>query len=231
MAQRSSTARPAVVALFGGIAVLLVLFTLGIKARALLVVGLLVLAPGFWWRWKTREFRRGIRALRRGEAELSREHFRGFLGAVEHHSGFLRYQPFFNLGRPYDYVAAAHNNLGALALQSGDRVTARREFEAAIGRRTGFAPAYYGRAAVSLLDGDLEDAESAARAGLVFEPRYRPCAILVALCQAERGDRSAAEASLAGLSKPMNWNEAPILWAKMYHLWGEPDRAAKWEAA
>ena len=228
MAQRSPT-RPAVVALMTGIALLLLALTLGVRARLLLVLGLLVLAPGLWWRWKTGRFRQGVRALRRGEQEAAAERFREFLGQVETDDGFLRYQPFFNLGRPYDYVAASHNNLGALALQAGDRAGARRELEAALDRPGAFAPAYYGSAALSLLEGDLEIAESTARAGLEADPRYRPCGILLGLCLAERGDRSGAEAALAGLKKPLSWDEASSLWASMYRFWGESERAARWK--
>lgn len=228
MAQRSPT-RSAVIALMTGVALLLLALTLGVRARLLVVLGLLVLAPGLWWRWKTRRFRQGVRALRRGEREAAAERFREFLEQIETDDGFLRYQPFFNLGRPYDYVAAGHNNLGALALQAGDRAGARRELEAAVARPGAFAPAYYGRAALSLLEGDLEMAERTARAGLEADPRYRPCGILLALCLAERGERAGAETTLASLKKPLSWDEARSLWAGMYRLWGESERAAKWK--
>jgi tetratricopeptide (TPR) repeat protein len=193
------------------------------------LLGGLILAPGLWWRWRTREFRRGMRALRRGDLEASRARFEVFLEDVEQGGRFLRYQPFFNLGRPYDYVAAARNNLGVIALRSGDRAGAVRAFDSAAERAPNFAPAHYGRAAVRLLAGDLEGAESAAREGLRGQPGHRPCAILAALCRAERGDRAGAEELLGGLRKPVDWDRARAFWAKLYRFWGEDEAAARWE--
>ncbi len=229
MHARSSPARPAVTALVVGLGIVLALFALGFGARLLVFLGLLVLGPGFWWRWKTREFRQGVREMRRGHGDIAASHFRRFIEMAEINGSFLRYQPFFNLGRPYHYVAAAHNNLGVLALHSGDRETACADFTAATARSPVFAPAHYGHAAVLLLDGDLDHAERAARAGLDAEPGHRPCAVLLALCHAERSDRSAAEAVLRELRKPLSFDQGRSHWAKMYQFWGAPDRATKWE--
>ncbi len=225
----TSSSRSAVTALLIGIGALILMLTLGVGAQLLAALGLIVLAPGFWWRHKTREFRSGVRYLRRGDGENAENHFRSFLLTAAREGGFLRYQAFFNLGRPYDYVAAAHNNLGALALQAGDRSTARREFDAAIALGTAFAPAYFGRAGVNLLEGDLGAAEEDAGAGLSAEPRYRPCSILLALIRAERGDSVGAEEVLAGLRTPISLDDARLLWAEMYDQWKAKDRAAKWE--
>lgn len=229
MDARSSAARSAVTALVVGLGILLALFALGLGARLLLFLGLLVLGPGLWWRWKTREFRQGVKEMRRGSRGAAASHFRRFIEMAETNGSFLRYQPFFNLGRPYDYVAAAHNNLGVLALHSGDRERARADFKAAIARSPVFAPAHYGHAAVTLLDGDLDAAERAARAGLDAEPGHRPCAVLLALCHAERGDLTAAEAVLGELRKPLSIEQARAHWAKMYRFWGATAQAERWE--
>lgn len=225
----SSTTRTTVYALILGVGALVILLTVGVRAPGLVALGLLVVGPGLWWRWRTREFRRGVRALRRGDGREAAARFQRFLEDVRRDGGFLRYQPFFNLGRPYDYVAAAHNNLGALSLREGDRTAARRHFEAALDRPGRFPPARYGRAALNLLESNLEEAESDARAGLEADPRHRPSRILLALILAEADDRQSAEEALAGLRKPLDWDEARDLWSKMYRYWQAEARAARWE--
>lgn len=227
MSEAGGTRAP-VIALILGVGVLVVLLALGVQASGLVLLGAMVVAPGLWWRWRTREFRRGVRALRRGNGGEAAVHFRAFLEDVRRDDSFLRYQPFFNLGRPYDYVAAAHNNLGALSLQEGDSAKARRHFDAALERPGRFPPACYGRAAVNLLESKLEQAELDARAGLDADPKHRPSRILLALILAERGDRGAAEEVLAGLRKPLDWDNARSLWSKMYRFWNEEQRAARW---
>lgn len=222
-------ARTAVIALFIGVGLILLAFTLGLGPGALIVAGALLLGPTLWWRWKTREFRRGVRAMRRGQPDVARTEFRAFLDRVRSANGFLRYQPLFNLGRRYDYVSAAHNNLGVLALQAGDRETAAREFRAALDRARDFAPACYGLAAVRLLEGEHGAAEAAARQGLETNPGHRPCAIIAALARAERDDREGAEEILADLSKPIEWERARTLWSSMYRFWGEEARARRWD--
>lgn len=211
-----------------GLGALLLAYALGLGAGVLLVLGALLLGPTLWWRWKTREFRRGMRALRRGQRREAESWFDLFLQRTERDGGFLRYQPVFNLGRPYDYRAAAHNNLGVLHLRAGKRDAARREFDRALASSPRFAPACYGRGALHLLEGDLAAAEASAREGLRAEPGHRPCSVLAALCRAELGDREGAEALLASLRKPIDWESARHLWAQMYSFWGAEDRSGRW---
>lgn len=227
----SSMARPAMTALVIGLAIVLALFAFGLGPGVLLILGALVLGPSLWWRWKTREFRRAVRALRANRPDTARAGFQTFIERVARDDGFLRYQPFFNLGRPYDYVAAAHSNLGVLALRIGDRSEAERAFETALTRSPGFAEAHYGQAAARLLGDRPAEAEQAALAGLASQPGHRPCAILAALCRAEQGDREGAKELLSGLRKPLGWDAAVALWAKMYRFWGADGRAARWENA
>ncbi len=228
MSPTVGSTRYAVLAFLIGLGVLLVLLSLGVRPGFIVAVAGLALAPGLWWRWRTREFRHGVRALRKGRTDAARDHFQRFLADAEADDRFLRWQPFFNLGRPYDYVAGAHNNLGVLALRRGDREEARARFRTTLDRAPGFVQGHYGMAASRLIEGDLDAATEAARAGLGVEPGNRPCAILLALCHAERGDRAAAEEVLDGLTKPISWEDARSMWAKMYRFWRADERAERW---
>ena len=90
----------------------------------LAVLAVAALAPGRWWRWRTRRFRRGVRALEDGRPADAREELEAFLADVEGDRFFRRIQPVFNLGRRYSYRAAALSNLGLADLAEYGKLTA-----------------------------------------------------------------------------------------------------------
>ena len=113
------------------------------------VVGILLLLflPGRWWRWKTRRFHRGLRALKSGDSVTARSAFERFLTEMERDPRFERWQPVFNLGRRYSYPGAAHANIGVTWLHEGEPAKALRHFETASRLDASSAQAAFGEAA------------------------------------------------------------------------------------
>lgn len=160
-----------------------------------LVVAVLasLLLPGRWWRWRTRRFRRGVKALRRGETARAREELERFLAEVEDDARFQRFQPWFNLGRRYPYIAAARSNLGIAALRRGEHETATAAFERALEAEPGFVQALYGLGVARWRRGRLVEAEGSALEALAANGSYVPARVLLAAIRRERGDRSGFE--------------------------------------
>jgi len=165
------------------------------------VVGLVLLlfVPGRWWRWRTRRFRRGLRALRHGRLEAARGDFAAFLSDIDADPRFARLQPLFNLGRPYPYAAAARANIGVTDLRDGQPRLALGHFQAALEVEASWLPARYGEAAALRLLGEAAGAEESARAVLDARPTYLPARLLLAVLLRERGDAEAAERTLTPL--------------------------------
>lgn len=166
----------------------------GIGVVAVVVVALL--SPGRWWRWRTRRFRRGLRALRRGDPRTAREELTTFLEEIDRDPRFHRAQPFFNLGRVYPYAAAALSNLGVAELKLGDPERALRRYRAATSQAPDFVSARYGEAMALRLLKRPEDAEAAALKALEAKPSYVAARLLLALLRRARGDEAGADQAL-----------------------------------
>lgn len=194
---RTRSSAPSVVPyVLGAVAVVLVLAAIRPGWAVVAGVLALLLLPGRWWRWRTRRFRRGVKALRRGETGRARAELEAFLREVEADDRFHRLQRWFNLGRPYPYVAAARSNLGIVALREGEPVAAVGEFERAVEADPGFAQALYGLGVARWRLGDLEGAEAAALAAAGARGSYLPARVLLGVVRRERGDEAGAEAAL-----------------------------------
>lgn len=159
-------------------------------------VAVAALAPGRWWRWQTRRFRRGVRALERDEPDEARRELERFLDQIEGDRLFRKAQPLFNLGRRYSYRAAALSNLGLVALRQGRTEVALERFERALGEEPDRAQAHYGRALAHRAAGRPDRAEEAAVRALEARPGYVAAAALLGLLRRERGDEAGAEAAL-----------------------------------
>lgn len=162
-------------------------------------VFLLLLLPGRWWRWRTRRFRRGLRALERGDTASARAELESFLSRLDADASFAKLQPYFNLGRRYSYQAAALSNLGIAELQEGRPEDAVARFRAALSADEYFVQALYGQAAALRLLGDLGAAETSAERALLLRPKYHAARALLGLVQLERGDEEGSAATLAPL--------------------------------
>lgn len=153
-----------------------------------------VLLPGRWWRWRTRRFRRGVRALEDGRPGDAREELEAFLVDIEGDRLFRRVQPVFNLGRPYSYRSAALSNLGLADLREGDTEEALARFDEALADDPGWAQAHYGRALALRSRAALEGAEASALRATAAREGYAAAQALLALIRRERGDGKRASA-------------------------------------
>ena len=165
----------------------------------LVVIVLALLLPGRWWRWRTRRFRRGLRALQRGDTAVARSELESFLTQLDGDASFKKVQPYFNLWRKYSYQAAALSNLGVAELQEGEPGRAISHFRAALSEDPGFSQALYGQAAALRLLGDLAGAESSAEQALARRPKYYAARALLGLVMLEKGDDERAAETLAPL--------------------------------
>ncbi|MFQ5747427.1 MAG: tetratricopeptide repeat protein [Gemmatimonadota bacterium] len=203
------------------VAVGLLLGLVALRPPGWVVLGLIVLAfvPGRWWRWRTRRFRRGLRALRGGRLERARAELEAFLRDIEADPRFLRVQPWFNLGRPYPYEVAARANLGVVDLRRGHPRRALEHFRTALETEPGWLPARHGEAAALRLVGDGSGAEAAARAVLEARPSYLPARLLLAVLLRERGATEAAERTLTPLRE--KGKDPEVLIGRLLRQWEE----------
>lgn len=185
----------AALGLLGAVGVVLVLAWLRPSWWVFAAVAVAALAPGRWWRWRTRRFRRGVRALERGETDEAHDELERFLEEIEGDGRFRKAQPLFNLGRRYPYRAAALSNLGLAALQEGRTAEAVQRFDRALAEEPDHAPAHYGRALAHRAAGLSAEAEAAAVDALDARPGYVAAAALLGLIRRERGDEEGAEAA------------------------------------
>lgn len=167
----------------------------------LVAVLVALLLPGRWWRWRTRRFRRGLRALERGETAAARQALEEFLAEIRRDGRFKKLQPYFNLGRRYSYEAAALSNLGIADLQEGEAGAALERFREALAHDSELAQALYGEAAALRLLGELDEAEERATRALAARPRYAAARALLGLVRLEKGEDEAAEEALAPLAE------------------------------
>lgn len=210
---------PAVVPyVLGAVALVLVLAALRPGWAVVGAVVALLLLPGRWWRWRTRRFRRGVKALRRGDTGDAQDELESFLAETEHDERFARLQPWFNFGRPYPYVAAARSNLAIAALREGELERARREFERALTEAPDFLQALYGLGVVHWRAGRLEEAEAAALRAVEVSGSYVPARVLVGVVRRERGDEAAAEETLEAIRE--RGHEADDLVRRFREEWG-----------
>ncbi len=184
-------------ALIAGLGLLLVLLLFRPPGWVIVVFLILLLLPGRWWQWKTRRFRRGVKALRKGDAGAARSEFEAFLFQVARESNFRRVQPYFNLGRSYPYEAAAQSNLGICHLHQGASEEALQRFRTALEREPSWVPARYGEAVALKLVGELQDAERAAREALEMRPSYLAARLLLGSLLREEGREAEADELLA----------------------------------
>lgn len=180
----------------------------------------LLLLPGRWWRWRTRGFRRGVKALRRGELGRAREELEAFLEETEGDERFHRLQPWFNLGRTYPYVAAARSNLGIAALREGETELARWEFVRALAAAPGFVQALYGLGVAHWSAGRLDEAEEAALRAIEARGSYVPARVLLGVIRRERGDAAGAEEALEAIHE--RGHEADVLLDRFMTEWEAP---------
>ncbi len=186
---------------------LVLLFAL-LRPGPLIVIGVVALlfAPGRWWRWRTRRFRKGVRAIQRGDLSAGTAELEAFLDGIKEAERFDRIQPLFNLGKRYPYRAAALSNLGVAELTSPsgggtDLETARERFEQALAVDPGYVQAHYGLAMTARLAGDAPRAESEAERALALHSGYLPARLLLATVRRERGDDAGAEEALEPLRR------------------------------
>ncbi len=208
--------------LLGALGVLLLLLYWSPGAGVVAGIVVLLLLPGRWWRWRTRRFRRGLRALKRGEPAAARAELEAFLGDIEGDARFDRWQPLVNLGRHYSYAGAAHSNVGVAWLHEGRPERALDHFEIARRLDEGSAQAAFGEAAARRRLGQLRRAEKAAARAVELRPRYVAARLLLAEVRRERGDRDGAEEVLRPV---MEKGHDPVeLTERMLAQW--PDRDA-----
>jgi len=180
-----------------------------LRPGPLIVIGVVVLlfAPGRWWRWRTRRFRKGVRAIQRGDLATGQTELEAFLDGIRDVERFERVQPLFNLGKRYSYRAAALSNLGVATLTLAgpdgefDLERARTRFEEALAVDVEYVQAHYGLAMVSRLMGDGVGAEAEAERALALRPGYLPARLLLAMVRRERGDEAAVEEALEPLRR------------------------------
>lgn len=180
-----------------------------LRPGPLIVIGIVVLlfAPGRWWRWRTRRFRKGVRAIQRGDLATGQTELEAFLDGIRDVERFERVQPLFNLGKRYSYRAAALSNLGVATLTLAgpdgelDLVRARTRFEEALAVDVEYVQAHYGLAMVSRLMGDGAGAEAEAERALALRPGYLPARLLLAMVRRERGDEAGVEEALEPLRR------------------------------
>lgn len=179
-----------------------------------------VLVPGRWWRWRTRRFRRGVRALEDGRPGDAREELEAFLADIEGDRLFRRAQPVFNLGRRYSYRSAALSNLGLADLRDGRVGRALSRFGEALAEEPVWAQAHYGRALALRSRGELADAEAAARRATEARRGYAAARALMAVIRRERGDEEGAAAAEAELRE--DGRDPGKLTAELRELWPGP---------
>lgn len=202
----------------GAVAVVLVLAAVRPGWAVVAAVVALILLPGRWWRWRTRSFRRGVKALRRGDTGDAQDELESFLAETEHDDRFRRLQPWFNFGRPYPYVAAARSNLGIAVLREGELERARREFERALAEAPDFLQALYGLGVAHWRAGRLDEAEAAALRAVDVSGSYVPARVLVGVVRRERGDEAAAEETLEAIRE--RGHEPENLLRRFREEWG-----------
>jgi tetratricopeptide (TPR) repeat protein len=179
---------------------LLVLLLFRPPGWVLILFLVLLFVPGRWWHWKTRRFRRGLRALKKGDPGGARSELEAFLFQVARESNFRRVQPYFNLGRSYPYRVAAHSNLGVCDLMEGKSEPALVRFRTALAEDPSWVPARYGEAVALKLLGKREEAEASARQALGHRPSYLAARLLLGSLVAEGGRRAEADAILAPIA-------------------------------
>lgn len=187
---------------------------------AVAAILLLLLAPGRWWRWRIRGFRRGVKALRAGDTDRARRELEAFLDEWERDPGLARVQPLFNLGRRYSYRAAALGNLGVVALEEGRPGEALGAFRAALEEDPAAVRVRYGEAAALRLLGRAEEAERSAAEALERHPRYVAARLLLALIRRERDDEAGAEEALRPLRE--EGEEPEPLLERLRGRWSAP---------
>jgi tetratricopeptide (TPR) repeat protein len=187
--------------LLGALAIVLMLAYWRPGAGVVVAILLLLLLPGRWWRWKTRRFHRGLRALKGGAASEARTEFEQFLSEFEGEPRLDRWQPVFNLGRRYSYGGAAHANIGVTWLHEGEPDKALRHFEIARRLDETSAQAAFGEAAARRRLGQLRKAEKAAERATELRPSYLPARLLLAEIRRARGDEEGAAEVLRPLAE------------------------------
>ncbi len=190
---------PALLITVGALLLIAFLRPPGWFVRAVVV---LFFVPGRWWRWRTRDFRRGLKLIQSGQLEPARDKLETFLADIRRDESFARVQPYFNLGRPYPYEAAAESNLGVARLVGGEPGRALAHFRAALVSAPDWFQARFGEASALRLSGDLPAAETAVRAALDTRDKYVPARLLLALILRERGG-DAREAEAEELLEPV----------------------------
>ena len=205
--------------LLGALAIVFILAYWRPGAGVVVAILLLLFLPGRWWRWKTRRFHRGLRALKEGAPSEARTEFERFLGEFEGEARLDRLQPVFNLGRRYSYAGAAHANIGVTWLHEGQPDKALRHFEMAGRLDETSAQAAFGEAAARRRLGQLRKAEKAAERSTGLRPSYLPARLLLAEIRRERGDDEGAAEVLRPLAEEGNDPESLI--QKMLSQWPE----------
>lgn len=187
--------------LLGALAIVLLLAYWRPGAGIVAGILLLLFLPGRWWRWKTRRFHRGVRALKSGDSSAARTEFERFLDEMEGDPRFERWQPIFNLGRRYSYPGAAHANVGVTWLHEGEAAKALAHFEKARRLDETSAQAAFGEAAARRRLGQLRKAEKAAERATELRPSYLPARLLLAEIRRARGDEEGAAKVLRTLAE------------------------------
>ena len=189
----------------GGVGLVLASALLRPGPAIIVAVVVLLLAPGRWWRWRTRRFRRGVKAIQRGDLEAGRAELEAFLDGIGDAEPFDRFQPLFNLGKRYPYRAAALGNLGVAELTAGDAggisdlEAARSRFDQAISVDPDYVQAHYGLAMTKWLTGDHAGAAAEAERALALRPAYLPARLLLATVRRKSGDEVGAQEALEPL--------------------------------
>lgn len=204
--------------LLAALAIVLLLAAVRPGWGVLVAILALLLLPGRWWGWRTRHFRHGVKALRRGETEEARRELEAFLAEAEGDERFDRLQPWFNLRRRFPYVAAARSNLGIAALRSGDLAAATAAFERALEVAPRFVQALYGLGIARWREGRLTEAEEAALRALEVRGSYMPARVLLAAIRHERGDRAGFEEAVEGIQE--RGHDAEALIRRLEAEWG-----------
>ena len=211
--------------LLAALAVLLLLLYWSPGAGVVAGIVVLLLLPGRWWRWRTRRFRRGVRALKQGEPAAARAELEAFLRDIEGDTTFDRWQPLFNLGRRYSYAGAAHSNVGVAWLHEGRPERALDHFEIARRLDAGSAQAVFGEAAARRRLGQLRRAEKAAERAVELRPRYLAAKLLLAAVRRERGDLDGAEEVLRPVTE--EGHDPVELTERMLAQWPDRDESTR----
>lgn len=190
---------------------------LGVVAAVVLVLS----APIWWWRWRTRRFRKALAALRNGKPADAREELTAFLEEIRGDRLFQRVQPWFTLGRRVSHEAAARSNLGVARLQEGDPERALGHFRRAAELDPESPQAAFGAAAALRRLGRYEDAEAAAERAVELRPTYLPARLVLAAVRRARGDREGAERALEPLRE--EGRDPDALLRRMEAQWPEAD--------